>query len=61
MLFCTEASGFDGGHGMIFTDFDGQMYLVIHTPNDWKGDDARATIIPITERNGMLIWDVRAG
>jgi len=61
MLFCAEASGFDGGHGMIFTDFDGQMYLVLHTPNDWKGDDSRATVIPIAERNGMLIWDVRAG
>ena len=24
----------DGGHGMIFTDTDGQMYLSVHSPND---------------------------
>ena len=60
MLYTAFATGFDGGHGMIFTDTDGQMYLVIHSPNDWKGDSSRATIIPITERNGMLIWDVLA-
>ncbi len=24
----------DGGHGMIFTDFDGQDYFVFHQPND---------------------------
>ena len=57
---CYILAGFDGGHGMIFTDTDGQMYLVIHSPNDWKGDSSRATVIPITERNGMLIWDVLA-
>lgn len=60
MLFSGNMTGFDGGHGMIFTDFDGQMYLVFHSPNDWKGDDARMTFIPITERNGMLVWDVLA-
>ncbi|MBQ6789716.1 MAG: family 43 glycosylhydrolase [Clostridia bacterium] len=60
MLYTAFAAGFDGGHGMIFTDTDGQMYLVIHSPNDWKGDSSRATVIPITERNGMLIWDVLA-
>ena len=58
MLFSGTMTGFDGGHGMIFTDFDGQMYLVIHSPNDWGGDSSRMTIMPIIERNGMLVWDL---
>ena len=24
----------DGGHGMIFTDFNGQTYFVFHSPNE---------------------------
>ena len=47
----------DGGHGMIFTDLNGQMYLSIHSPND--DTDARKatpTFIPIVEKNGTLAW-----
>ncbi|MBR5448188.1 MAG: S-layer homology domain-containing protein [Clostridia bacterium] len=57
-LYTANSTGFDGGHGMIFTDFDGQMYLVYHSPNDWKGDSSRMSMLPIIERNGMLVWDL---
>ena len=53
-----ETNKIDGGHGMIFTDTDGQMYLVIHAPNDWGGDSSRMTLVPIIERNGTLVWDL---
>ncbi|MBQ6789715.1 MAG: family 43 glycosylhydrolase [Clostridia bacterium] len=59
-LFDGGVIGFDGGHGMIFEDTDGQLYAVVHSPNDWGGDSSRATVFPITERNGILIWDVTA-
>ena len=29
----TMLSGHDGGHGMLFTDFDGQQLFVCHQPN----------------------------
>ena len=29
----TMLSGHDGGHGMLFTDFDGQQRFVCHQPN----------------------------
>ncbi len=50
----------DGGHGMIFTDFDGQMYLSIHSPN--TATEERASIpvfIAIREENGTLVWDAK--
>ncbi len=59
-LFSALNTEIDGGHGMIFTDFDGQMYAVLHAPNDWGGDSSRMTLIPIVERNGVLAWDVLA-
>ncbi len=59
-LFSELNSGSDGGHGMIFTDFDGQMYAVLHSPNDWGGNGSRLTLIPVIERNGVLAWDVLA-
>jgi len=53
-----EENKIDGGHGMIFTDTDGQMYLVVHAPNDWGGDSSRMTFVPVIERNGTLVWDL---
>lgn len=47
----------DGGHGMIFTDLNGQMYLSIHSPNtDTDARKATPTFIPIVEKNGTLVW-----
>ena len=47
-------SATEGGHGMLFKDFDGRMYLAIHTPNT---EDAALTLIPVVERDGMLYLD----
>ena len=48
----TPLFGKDGGHGMIFTAFDGQKYLTIHTPN--KTPLERAIFIPLWEKDGKL-------
>jgi beta-xylosidase len=37
----------DGGHGMIFRTFDGQLRMTLHTPNDSPNE--RARFIPISE------------
>lgn len=42
----------DGGHGMIFTTFEGQRMLTLHTPN--KTPLERPIFIPITEREGVI-------
>ena len=50
---------YDGGHGMIFYDTDGQMYLSIHSPNKASGDRKETPVfIPIREENGTLVWDI---
>ncbi len=50
---------YDGGHGMIFTDTDGQMYLSIHSPNSSSDSQKeKPTFIPIKERDGTLVWDL---
>ena len=47
----------DGGHGMIFTDLNGQMYLSMHSPNtDTDTRKATPTFIPIVEKDGTLVW-----
>jgi len=42
-----------GGHGMIFTGFDGRRYLVLHSPND--GGNERAVLFELEENEGKLI------
>lgn len=54
-LFSRVMADTDGGHGMIFTDVDGQMYVFLHSPNT---EEANITLLPIIERNGMLVWDL---
>ncbi len=44
--------GKDGGHGMLFTTFDGEFMLTIHRPNHTP--DERPVFLPITEENGRL-------
>lgn len=41
----------DGGHGMLFTDFDGQLRLALHHPN--SGPE-RLTLFSLLEENGKL-------
>lgn len=57
LLFSREISGqYDGGHGMIFTDFNGQMYLSIHSPNSPVGDRLeKPVLIALSEENGTVV------
>jgi len=46
----------NGGHGMIFRDFDGNLWLVLHSPNS-PGGQERARLLPLkltTEGNLTL-------
>jgi hypothetical protein len=42
----------DGGHGMIFSSMEGQLYLTVHTPNDTPNE--RPIFIHIIEENSMV-------
>jgi len=44
--------GSDGGHGMLFRDFSGQLYLTLHQPN--KSPLERAVFCPVKEEGGRL-------
>ncbi len=43
----------DGGHGMLFKTFEGNLFLTVHTPNDFGKE--HPIFIPIKENNGLLI------
>ena len=60
LLYSKSMTGeYDGGHGMLFTDTDGQMYLSIHSPNSSSaGRKETPVFIPVREENGTLIWDI---
>lgn len=57
LLFSKQTIGqHDGGHGMIFTDFDGQKYLSVHSPNKATESLGERTIfLPVCEKNGTLV------
>lgn len=44
--------GKDGGHGMLFHTFTGDLYLTIHTPNTTP--DERPILLPVHEDDGRL-------
>ena len=49
---------YDGGHGMIFTAPDGQMYISFHSPNTPVGDRKETPVfLAVREENGTLVWD----
>lgn len=53
------AGVFDGGHGMFFTDTDGRMYMVLHSPNSSTGGrNGMPIMIPVREAFGTVVWDV---
>ncbi len=58
LLFSKGMTGeYEGGHGMIFTDVDGQMYLSLHAPNTPVGDRQETPVfLAIEERDGKLVW-----
>ena len=43
----------DGGHGMIFSTFEGELRFIMHSPNYPRGDE-RPRMIPLVEENGTL-------
>lgn len=57
LLFSKQTTGkYDGGHGMIFTDRDGEMYLSLHSPNVPCAECAEKTVfVPVQEENGTLV------
>jgi len=42
----------DGGHGMIFRSFEGQLMLTLHTPNESPKE--HALFVPIVEEDGQI-------
>lgn len=44
--------GEDGGHGMLFSRFDGQLMLVLHQPN--RGPLERPRLFEVAEEDGTL-------
>ena len=45
--------GKDGGHGMLFRDFDGRLLMTLHHPNDSPNE--RPTWLQVVERDGGLV------
>ncbi|MBQ9766179.1 MAG: family 43 glycosylhydrolase [Lachnospiraceae bacterium] len=43
----------NGGHGMIFKNLNGQLFLTIHKPN--KHPDERPVFLKVCEKNGTLV------
>lgn len=58
LLYSKYMTGeYEGGHGMIFTDVDGQMYLSFHSPNSAVGDRyEKPVFLAIEEKDGRLVW-----
>lgn len=58
LIFSKLISGsYNGGHGMIFTAHDGQMYISLHAPNETtSGRDPKPVFIPVVEKNNSLVW-----
>ena len=42
----------DGGHGMVFRAFNGELYVTVHSPNQTPNE--RPILIKVVERNGTL-------
>ncbi len=48
----TPLFSLDGGHGMLFTTFEGQLTLTLHAPN---AGPERVCFFPVKEENGTLV------
>ena len=58
LLFSQEmGDGADGGHGSLFADEFGQLWLAIHSPNG--GGPARPTFVPLVEKDNKLVWGLK--
>ena len=58
LLYSKAMTGeFDGGHSMVFTGLDGQMYLSFHSPNAAVGSrQEKPVFLAIEEKDGRLVW-----
>jgi len=54
-LYSKRFVGKDGGHGMIFYDRDGQMYMSLHSPNE---GEEHVCFLKLREENNTLVWDI---
>lgn len=60
LLFSRKLDGkYDGGHGMLFTANDGQLYLSIHSPNQPEDGRPNETpvFVPVREEGHTIVWD----
>lgn len=59
-LYSKNLTGdFDGGHGMLFTALNDQMYLSLHSPNSSADGRLETPIfIPVKEENGTIVWAI---
>lgn len=59
-LYSKNITGtYDGGHGMVFEDINGQMYLSIHAPNAPIGNRLEMPIfLPVREQDGTFVVDM---
>ena len=50
---------YDGGHGMFFYDYEGKMWLSLHSPNNVSyGRVETPVFIPVKEENNTIVWDL---
>lgn len=61
-LYSQKMTGrYDGGHGMLFTDYDGKLWMSIHSPNNMQPRRGEKPIfIPLKEENNLLVWDLES-
>ena len=56
LFYRKTPDSYDGGHAMIFTHTDGQMYLALHGPNrPAEGETTKVMFFPIKEENDTLV------
>ena len=56
LFYRKTPDSYDGGHAMIFTHTDGQMYLALHGPNrPAEGETTKVMFFPIEEKNDTLV------
>ena len=59
-LYTRSLTGrYDGGHGMLFRDKAGALWMAIHSPNSPSaGRQEMPVFIPLIEEDGRLHWDL---
>lgn len=54
-LYSKEIAGQDGGHGMIFRDIEGKIYLSLHSPNNSTEETKiKVIFVQLEEKQGQL-------